>query len=113
MGAKIQNVVMLDNVIVDGASETFEPETSKLTFHAAGETSAGAGTADIDIELSNDESATKNWIVGATISLTLATTTSGDGFVSAAAWKYVRANLSNLTGTDATVRCYMARSGAE
>lgn len=82
-------------------SNNGSPET---TYQAFGTTSSGAGTAVVDIEVSNDN---KHWITGGTISLTLATTVSTDGIALSSAWKYSRANLSTLTGTGASVTVIM------
>jgi hypothetical protein len=74
------------------------------TYQAVGRTSDGAGDASIDIEVSNDN---QNWILLATIDLTLGTDTVTDGFASAAAWLYVRANVTAISGTDAAVSVFM------
>lgn len=69
-----------------------------------GTTSAGAGAATIDIEVSNDGVA---WVVAGTISLTLATTitttTNTDGFNINAGWSMIRGNVTAISGTDAAV----------
>jgi len=69
-----------------------------------GTTSAGAGAATINIEVSNDGS---NWVVAGTITLTLATTvtttTNTDGFNINAGWKFIRGNVTAISGTGAAV----------
>jgi len=69
-----------------------------------GTTSAGAGAATINIEVSNDGVA---WVVAGTLSLTLATTitttTNTDGFTLDAGWPLIRANVTAISGTDAAV----------
>jgi len=102
-------VNILEDAIATGAGETHQPWNAKRTFQAQGVTSAGAGTATITISGSNDGT---NWVLFGTITLVLATTvaTGGpgvDGFASDAPWAYVRANLTVVTGTDATVNVYM------
>lgn len=77
------------------------PVTSALGW---GITSAGAGAATITIEVSNDNS---KWIVAGTLTLTLATTvtttTNTAGVTFTAGYKYVRANVTAISGTNAAV----------
>lgn len=73
------------------------------TYQAVG-VASDAGAAVVDIEVSNDN---LNWIQLGSISLTLGTADTTDGFASAAAWLYVRANLISISGTDATVDVIM------
>lgn len=72
----------------------------KRTFQALGATTAGAGAAAVLVQVSNDGS---NWITIGTITLTLATTESSDGFASDAKWRYVRGNVQSISGTGAYV----------
>ena len=73
------------------------------TFQAVLTTTAGNGTATINIQGSNDGT---NWVSTAlgTISLSGATGQT-DGFTTVAPWKYIRAVLTGLTGTGAS--CYV------
>lgn len=68
-------------------------------------TGTGAVTATVAIQVSEDG---VNWCTTAlgTISLT-GTTTASDGFATASAWKYVRANVTAITGTGASVSVLM------
>lgn len=75
------------------------------TFQANGTTSAGAGAATVLIQVSTDGGL--NWITACTITLTLATTTSSDGCAMAANWPLVRANVTAISGTGASVNAYM------
>lgn len=69
-------------------------------------TGTGAVTATVTIEYSNDGVNPLD-TVGGTITLS-GTTTDSDGFISQnASWKYVRAHLTAVTGTDATVQVLM------
>jgi hypothetical protein len=81
-----------------------EPQHQQRTFDANGSTSSGAGSATILIQASNDGS---NFILIATITLTLSTTPAADGFASDAPWKYVRARVSAISGTGASVNVNM------
>jgi hypothetical protein len=99
---------LLKNAITTGPGASVDlaglDNECNATYQAVGATSAGAGTAEVDIEVSNDN---ENWILLGTISLTLSDTPATDGFASAAAWLYVRANITALTGTDASVNVIM------
>jgi hypothetical protein len=77
---------------------------SNKTFQAAGQTTATTGAAAVNVEVSNDN---VNWIVMGTISLTLGTTTTTDGFVTDASWSYVRGRVTSISGTGATVSLFM------
>jgi hypothetical protein len=70
------------------------------TFQAT-VTGTGAVTATVVIDCSNDGS---NWCATAlgTISLS-GTTSSSDGFTTTAPWKYIRARVTAISGTGATV----------
>jgi hypothetical protein len=87
-----------------GASDKVRPLGSKKTFHAFGNTTAGAGAAAVKIQVSNDGT---NWIDHDTLSLTLATTVSSDSFETDTAWAYVRANVDSISGTGAKVSVIM------
>lgn len=74
-------------------------------FHANGSTSAGAGTAEIEIR-GGVTAANVTTVLG-TISLTLSTSATAaagnGGFVSHANWPFVCANVNSISGTDASV----------
>ncbi len=95
---------MLDAVIVTGASAAFKPVMDNRTFQAVGATTAGAGAATIVISGSNDG---VNFITIGTITLTLSSSESSDGFASDAAWKFVNANVTAISGTNAAVTVYL------
>ncbi len=84
-------------------SDAEEPYHTNRSFEAYGTTSSGSGSATVVIEVRNSENS--NWHTLATITLTLGTAVAGDGAVSSAAWRYVRARLSAISGTDASVSC--------
>lgn len=95
-----------------GAGSGFKPRGPKRAFVCHGTTSAGAGAATIKIQYSQDGT---NWDLLGTIDLTLATTVATGspgiaGFSSDAPWKLVRANVTAISGTGASVTCKM---GAE
>lgn len=94
-----------------GSSTPVHPVYWVQTYHATGFTTAAAGAATIIIEVSNLESpataTTVDWVTACTITLTLATTQTGEGCVIAAPWRTVRARLSVLSGTGASVSVRM------
>lgn len=79
------------------------------TFQATGTTTSGAGAATVTVQVSNVPTPGANdWITIGTITLTLGTTSTTDGFVSIAAWENVRGNITAISGTGASVNLYMA-----
>lgn len=92
------------SAVATGAGPTFNlPEDGLQTFQASGTTTSGAGAATIVIQVSNDNS---NWITAGTITLTLGTSATTDGFALSANWKHVRANLTAISGTGAAVTVF-------
>jgi hypothetical protein len=63
------------------------------------------GAATVLIQVSNNGS---DWMTLGTIGLTLGTSSTTDGFTATSAWSYIRANLTSVSGTDATVTVYSA-----
>ncbi len=102
-GGKLNVVQIITNAIATDTSAVIEPWSGRMTFQAHGQTSAGAGTATILIEASLDNT---NFITLGTLSLTLATTTSSDGIAIDAPWQFIRARITVITGTDATVNVF-------
>jgi len=94
---------ILDAATSTGAGDDFR-SPSERSFQAVGFTTAGSGSATVKIQVSNDN---QNWIDLGTISLTLSTTVATDGFASSAAWAFVRANLTAISGTGASVSVWM------
>ena len=74
------------------------------TFQAT-VTGTGAVTATVVIDCSNDGT---NWCSTVLGTITLSgTTSSADGFTTTAPWKYIRARVTAISGTGATVVCLM------
>ena len=71
------------------------------TIQAAGSTSAGVGAATVLIEATND--LTMPWLLLATITLTLGPAATSDGFLTSATWANIRARLTAISGTNASV----------
>ncbi len=92
---------MLSAVLVTGSSEAFQFNGAKRTFQAYGATTAGAGAATIIIEGCNVVAG--GYITLGTITLTLSSSISTDGFASDSSWEHVRARVSAISGTNAYV----------
>lgn len=97
---KVSTVKLHDAATTTATSSVHEPIGPYKTFQATGTTSAGAGAATIVIEVSNDG---VTYATLDTLSLTLSTTSSTDIGLSADAYRYYRARISAISGTDATV----------
>lgn len=91
------------------ASSPIYKESPYGTFQAI-VTGTGAVTATVSIQVSNEtdtfNAAKTNWITLGTISLS-GTTTATDGFTTVCPWRYVRANVTAVSGTSATVETIM------
>lgn len=79
-------------------------DSQKRVFQAVGTTTAGAGAATVLVQGSLDDT---NWLTLGTISLTLGTTATSDGFATDAPWTYIRGNCSAISGTGATVTLFV------
>lgn len=110
MSSKVSTVkILYDNandtgVTTTGAGESFEPFGENRSFQLVGNTSAGAGAAQVDVEVSNDGS---NWIKAGKLSLVLSTTVAKESMLMKAPWRYVRGNVISISGTDAEVTLTM------
>jgi len=91
------------------ASSPIYKESPYGTFQAI-VTGTGTVTATIAVQVSNEANTFNgikaNWITMGTITLT-GTTTATDGFTTICPWRYVRANVTNVTGTGATAEIIM------
>ena len=87
-----------------GAGNAHFKDSPYASFQAT-VSGTGAVTATVDIEVSNDGT---NWCDTAAGTITLSGTTSAtDGFTTTSPWKYVRANVTAISGTGATVSVKM------
>lgn len=106
-----QRTVFPSTAILTGATavvagEAFRPATVFRTFHVYGATTAGAGAATVIVEVSNispPSAANGDWILLGTVTLTLGTTRTSDGFGSSLPWTHVRARVTAISGTGASV----------
>jgi len=95
---------LLTDVIATGEGSSYLKPSTRVSFQASGTTSAGTGAVSILVQGSNDGT---NWLTLGTISLTLGTVSTTDGFVNESTWKYLRGNVSSISGTNATVTLLM------
>lgn len=96
----MNNITILSAATATGAGSALSMNSAHFTAQASGLTTAGSGAATIKIQVSNNGS---DWIDLGTITLTLATSSSSDGLAAFAAWAYVRANVTAISGTGASV----------
>lgn len=97
---QVATVALLNAATATGAGQTHEVWGHERSFHLTGSTSAGAGAASVKVQVSNDGT---NFIDLVTLSLVLGTSVVSDGFYSATPWRYVRGNVSSISGTNAAV----------
>lgn len=86
-----------------GRATSFD-DASMCAFQAWGTTSSGSGAATVLIEVSNDST---HFMTVGTISLTLGTSATQDGFVMEGSWAFVRASVTAISGTGAAVTVTM------
>ena len=103
--------ILLNTATTTGAGEAWHPrDTSSFatytyhSFQANGLTTTSTGAATVLIQVSDDG---VNFLTLGTITLTLGTAVTSDGFAVANTWEYYRANLSAVSGTGANVTVYM------
>jgi hypothetical protein len=95
-----ESITLLSAATTVAAGAGVRMASADKTFQASGTTTAGAGSATILVQGSNDDT---NYDTIGTITLTLATTTGSDSFKSADRYKYVRGNVTAISGTGAAV----------
>jgi hypothetical protein len=89
-----------------GATPRIFKDSPYATFQVTGTTTASTGSATVKIQGSNLDDANSYVDLG-TITLTLGTTLTADGFATSAPWKFVRANVTAISGTGASVNVLM------
>ncbi len=104
----VRLITLLSAVTTTGAGTAQRPPSLAKTFQAAGLTTAGSGAATVLIQVSDiDSPGTDDWITLGTITLTLGTTNLGEGFATSVKWKWVRANVTSISGTNSAVTVTM------
>lgn len=102
---KTYNLLNEEGITVDATGEWVYKDSPDATFQAI-VVGTGAVAANVSIEVSNDATYTVGTVAG-TIALS-GTTSDSDGFTTQnAPWKYVRANVTGISGTGATVKVIM------
>lgn len=99
-----ETLVLINAATATGAGAFYVKSGAHATFQASGATTAGAGAVTVKVQVSNDNA---NWLDLGTISLTLSTGESSDGFASEASWGFVRGNVTAISGTGAAVTLTM------
>jgi hypothetical protein len=99
----------VNSTTTTGASSATYKESPWSTFQGI-VTGTGTVTATVVIQGSNEDAtfngAKSNWATVATITLT-GTTTATDGATSVSTWRYVRSNVTAISGTGAIVEVIM------
>jgi hypothetical protein len=80
-------ITLITTQIATGAGSPMPGISGAKTYQATGATTAGAGSATVVVQGSNDGS---NWDTIGTITLTLSTTSSSDSFYSLDRYRYGR-----------------------
>jgi len=92
-----------------GASSPIYKESPYGSFQGI-ITGTGTVTATIAVQVTNEDATANgtnsNWITMSTITLS-GTTTATDGFTTIAPWRWVRVNVTAISGTGATVQAIM------
>lgn len=101
---RVYNLYPESGTITTTTGQWLYKDSPNSTFQAT-VTGTGAVTATVIIDVSNDGINAVTTVLG-TITLT-GTTSSSDGFTTNAPWKYVRARVTAISGTGATVQVYM------
>jgi hypothetical protein len=103
--------LLLNAATATGAGTAWHPRDVPATntyivhsFQASGATSASTGAATVLIQVSDDGT---NYLTLGTITLTLGTSSTSDGFATLNTWEYYRANLTAISGTGASVSVWM------
>lgn len=100
----MQTIALLNQVTAPGPGAATKTFPSKRTFHAVGATTNGAGSATIDVEVSNDGI---DYLVHDTFNLTLSTVPALAGAEFDAPWAFVRGNVKAISGTGAAITLIM------
>jgi hypothetical protein len=97
---------LLNAVTTTGAGSSRSGRSGAKTFQAWGATTAGAGSATIAVQGSNDQGQTA-WDTIGTITLTLGTAVTSDSFTSDDRYAVLRGNVTAISGTGAAVTLTM------
>lgn len=96
-------ITLLDGITAPSESEVFSNIGKPHRTHQGSVSGTGAVSATIIFYVSNDK---VNWLTLGTITLS-DTDNATDGFTSEAPWKYTKAAVTNIAGTNAEASAYM------
>lgn len=102
----IDSRVILSDATTVAAGSGVPSVRAAKTYQGTGTTTAGAGAATIQVQGSNDGVVWDATPIS-TITLTLGTTATGDGFTSIDGYAFVRGNVTAISGTGAAVSLIM------
>ena len=108
MVQQVKTQRLLYQAIATGIDETYIPLGHERTYQLVGSVSSGSGTCVVDIEVSNDG---ENFVNMHTMEMNLSTTVNSDTYFSIEPWKYVRGNVTAISGTDASVDLTLGNKG--
>ena len=97
--------VLQSSAAASAGSGRIAPLGSKVAFQADGRVSATTGAATVVIYGSLDGS---SYITIGTITLTLGTTVTSDGFTSDNAWRFYKSSVTAISGTNAVFSAFAA-----
>ena len=101
----VKTALIFDDVSVTGTSTSITPLFTNRLFQAVGTVTTGTGACTMEVQGSLDNTV---WHVLDTLSLSLTTTATGDYYdMDDTPWKYIRGNISAISGTNATVSLIM------
>lgn len=92
---------LIQDQTATGAGDAVSSPCGGKTIQAWGKTTSGSGAATVQIQGTNNGGA--SWDLLGTISLTLGTTITSDGFNSQDRYAKLRANVTAISGTGAVV----------
>lgn len=94
-------LTILEKATATGAGGWVFKDAPLSSIQAFGSTSSGSGATVVSIEATNNLKG--SYVVLGTISLTLGTSVVTDGFIVQAPWKYIRGNVTSISGTGSFV----------
>lgn len=94
--------LIMSGYIIPAITDPIQIPGPKRTFQVFGSTSAGTGASVVKIEASLDPDL-DNWVTIGTVTLTLGTTPTTDGFAMDAPWQWFRVEVVSISGTNAEV----------
>lgn len=104
----VKVATLINAATTTGAGSSVMPAPVDKTFVACGAVSNSTGASVIKIQVSNAATpGTLDWIDLGSITLSLTTSQSCDGFASSSRWKWYRGNVSSISGTGAAVSALM------